>query len=245
LIIDNKTNGKVGDALAANITPQSKFSCVSGAFSIFGFEALREDLLKLENSRFIITQLKDLKSVDQKSTVSFLGDKFEVRLRNQLGQAKIALECAAWIRSSAQVKTAKQVGTLNQTLFHIQNPETDSFAIQGSSQFTSSGLGFSESANFDINMGVTDAVNIHALGDWFNAIWNNDSAVEDAKEIFLSQLELLHKDQAPQFIYFLTLFNLFKDYLEDLNEEKIIRSKTGFKDTLVWSKLYKFQKTVS
>ena len=91
-------------------------------------------------------------------------------------------------------------------------------------------------------MGMTDSTNIAALGNWFDAIWNNPGAVEDAKQILLDKLELLYKDQSPQFIYFLTLFNLFRNYLEDLDEEKIIRSKTGFKHTLVWNKLYKFQK---
>lgn len=243
MIIDNKTNGKVGDALSGSLMSETKLSAVTGAFSIFGFDAISQHLNKIQNARLIITQLHQLAASGEKQSGSSLsGDKFEIRLRNELKQAKIARECAQWVQQKAQVRTTKQNGSVNQTLFHVDNGSAPGLAIQGSSQFTSSGFGYSESASFDINMGFSDDANVSALENWFDAIWNNSSAVEDAKQVLLSQLELLYKDQPPQFIYFLTLFNLFRDYLEDLNEEKIIRSKTGFKHTLVWNKLYKFQK---
>ncbi len=243
MIIDNKTNGKVGDALASTLTPESKFSAVTGTFSIYGFSALDKQLGKIHDARLLITQLHQTSYAPEKPhDFAIAGDKFEVRLRNELQQAKIAKDCAHWIQNKVQVRATKHAGAINQTLFHVRNGVEPTLAIQGSSQFTSSGFGYSESASFDINMGFTDSANINALGNWFDAIWNNPSAVEDAKQLLLNKLELLYKDQSPQFIYFLTLFNLFRDYLEDLNEEKIIRSKTGFKDTLVWNKLYKFQK---
>ena len=247
LIIDNKTSGKVGDILSSHLTPESKLSVVTGAFSIYGFNALSECLNKIQDARLIITQLRAAHVLPDNQTsnlaaYSLTGDKFEIRLRNELKQASVAKKCAQWIQDKTQVRAAKQSGSLNQTLFHVENGSASDIAIQGSSQFTHSGLGYSESTNFDINMGMTDSTNIAALGNWFDAIWNNPGAVEDAKQILLDKLELLYKDQSPQFIYFLTLFNLFRNYLEDLDEEKIIRSKTGFKHTLVWNKLYKFQK---
>ncbi len=46
----------------------------------------------------------------------------------------------------------------------------------------------------------------------------------------------------PEFLYFFTLYHIFKDFIGELDEEKIIRTKTGFKNTLVWNKLYNFQR---
>lgn len=243
MIIDNKKNGKVGDVIASTLTSETTLSAVTGAFSIFGFSALDTYFGKIHAARLLITHLHQPSRATKKpQEYSITGDNFEVRLRNELRQAKIAKDCAHWIKSKVEVRATKQAGSVNQTLFHMRDGGEPKLAVQGSSQFTSSGFGYSESATFDINMGFKDVANINALGEWFDAIWNSPDVAEDVKQLLLDKLELLYKDQPPQFIYFLTLFSLFRDYLEDLNEEKIIRSKTGFKDTLVWNKLYKFQK---
>lgn len=92
-----------------------------------------------------------------------------------------------------------------------------------------------------MNMCLTDSTATQGMLEWFNAIWDSPSA-SDAKQLLLDQLNQLTQDKSPQFIYFLTLYHLFKDFLEEIDEDSIIKSKTGFKDTRVWNKLYKFQK---
>ena len=103
------------------------------------------------------------------------------------------------------------------------------------------GLGFSESDQFDMNMCLNDPSATQSILAWFNAIWDTPTATE-AKQLLLDQLNQLTEDQSPQFIYFLTLYHLFKDFLEEIDEDSIIKSQTGFKETVVWNKLYKFQK---
>ena len=93
-----------------------------------------------------------------------------------------------------------------------------------------------------MNMCVRDVGNTTSMLQWFDAIWENVHDTVDVKDLFLENLDALVADQSPEFIYFLTLYHLFKDVLEELDEESIIRSKTGFKDTIVWNKLYKFQR---
>ena len=172
--------------------------------------------------------------------IHLTGDKFETRLRNQLKQSHIARECARWLeKKKVDVRKVKQVGSIGQTLFHLDKESP--FAVQGSSHFTTSGLGYSESTSFDMNMGISDVENTRALLTWFDSIWES-AAVEDAKKILSRQLQVLFEDRTPQFIYFLTLYNIFKEFIEDIDEDAIIRSKTGVNDTKVWNMLYRFQR---
>ena len=115
-------------------------------------------------------------------------------------------------------------------------------AVQGSSDFTAAGLGQVDSSKYYMNTLLTDSDATTALLQWYDEIWNNPVAVAEAKGELIRQLSILTEEKSPAFIYFLTLYNLFKDFLADLDEENIIKTKTGFKDTLVWKMLYKFQK---
>lgn len=243
MLIDNRKTAKIGDTLKASLNGGSRLSILSGLFSIYAFDALKKELSKTRSTRLLLTQLGfNDKTVDTNIAPQLNGDRFELRLRNQLNQAKVAAECAKWIEKQAQVKTAVRSGLIPQTLFHVSNESNESIAIQGSSQFTSTGLGYTESDSFDMNMCVKDLENTKGLLQWFDSLWTNETMVADAKELLLQQLNYLAEEKPAQFIYFVTLYNLFKDYLEEFDEEKIIKSKTGFKNTLVWNKLYKFQR---
>lgn len=75
----------------------------------------------------------------------------------------------------------------------------------------------------------------------FNELWEDDSVVQDVKQKVLEQMQVLYKENTPEFIYFVMLYNVFNNYLDELTEDNIVKSRTGFKDTLIWNKLYKFQ----
>ena len=242
MLLDNRKNGKVGDELRRHIDAGSKLSVISGLFSIYGFDALKKELRQIDKLRLVIAQDPANTNASGAGFEFLAGDGFELRLKNQLNQAQIAKECARWINDKAEVRSATNPPALGQNLFHLQGSNGSAVAIQGSSSFTSTGLGNVESDRYHMNMCTSDAPNTSALLEWFETIWNDPSAVKDAKQLLLRQLENLVKDQSPEFIYFLTLYNIFKDFLEEIDEENIIKTKTGFKDTLVWNKLYKFQR---
>jgi len=77
---------------------------------------------------------------------------------------------------------------------------------------------------------------------WFNEIWNDKQLTQDVKEEVLKNIQCIYKENSPELLYFITLYNLFKDYLEEISEDNIIKTRTNFKESLVWNKLYKFQK---
>lgn len=241
MLIDNKNNAKIGDKLKESIQQNSKLSIISGLFSIYAYDALKAELAKVDSVRLLLSRTKANVDANDHLNISLTGDDNETRLRNKLNQSKIARECANWIATKSKVNITQRSGAVSQTLYHVAG-DSSNLAIQGSSNFTTAGLGYTESSSFDMNMGFTDTENTSALLSWFDSIWNNQVAVQEAKGLLQQQLELLFKDQPPQFIYFLTLYNIFKDFINDIDEEKIIRSKTGFKNTIVWNKLYKFQR---
>lgn len=243
MLLDNKKNGKVGDELKKHLSTGTKLSVMSGLFSIYGFEALKKELKSVDGARFLLFPASSNDNGDDFVTFPMLeGDDFELRFKNQLNQMQIAKECSKWLAEKAEVRTARSPQSFGQNLMLAKGADANAVAIQGSSTFTSTGLGYSESNRFHMNMCAKDAPSTSAMLDWFEGIWHDPQATEDAKGLLLKQLERLSADQSPEFVYFLTLYNLFKDFLEDIDEENIIKSKTGFKDTIVWNKLYKFQR---
>ncbi len=241
MIIDNKVN-TLKSELSGRINVGDKLSILTGLFSIFAFKELSEHLGNLESSKIIFTQFKGFNASDLDNISPFgnlTGTKFETRFRNQLNQHKIAKEFASWVESKASIKLVNQQGMLSNTLIHLDGDNTCSYT---GANFTGAGLGISQSESLDMITGSSEPEETSQMLQWFNSIWGNQHQLKDAKDLLLEQLDKLYRDNQPEFLYFLTLCHLFKDFVEDLDNERIIRSKTGFKETNVWNKLYNFQK---
>ena len=236
MLIDNKTNGKVIEELKKAIQSPSKLAVLSGLFSIYGFSSLKKELQKVDEFRLLISRWDDA------CLQSISGVQLETRLKNQLDQKRVASECAVWLKKGVEARSiTSAVASPPQNMFHVSNKIDDGFAVQGSSHFTAAGLGTVKSDAFEMNLGVSDAGTKDLL-QWFDSIWHDPKATKDIKEELLNHLDYLASEKPANVVYFITLYNIFKEYLEDIDEESIIRSKTGFKDTLVWNKLYKFQR---
>ena len=57
----------------------------------------------------------------------------------------------------------------------------------------------------------------------FEALWDNEDLLEDVKDEVLEQMKTMHKENPAEFIYFLSLYNIFSGNLDALDEDKIIR----------------------
>ena len=169
------------------------------------------------------------------------GNEFEIKLRNEMKQAAIAKECAEWLEKKAEIKSLKQANPAQPRLVYIENPE-DNVSINGTVDFTSDGLGITPSNRLDSNMCLYGKDYTIGFLQAFNELWENTAAVQDVKDKVLEQMRILYKENTPEFVYFVTLYNIFNNYLDELTEDNIVKSRTGFKDTLIWNKLYKFQK---
>ena len=243
VLLDNKSQGKVGDALGKSIQADARLSVVSGLFSIYGYAVLKNQLAQIDALRLLVpsnnagSMLPGDKQPFQVAGIA--GDEGDRRFRNSLNLTEIARECAGWLEQKADIRAVSL--PVFQNLFHIENTEGSTVAIHGSSPFTSSGLGFTPSRGYEMNTCFTTPTETESLLKWFEAIWSNSEATVDVKSFVLAQLETIFANKSPELVYFLTLYNVFREYLGELEEDKIIKTRTGIKDTLVWGKLYKFQ----
>ncbi|WP_141138047.1 helicase-related protein, partial [Vibrio sp. V06_P1A73T115] len=227
------------DTLTDSIQYNDKLSVMTGLFSIYAFDHLKDSLDKLESARLLFSQAKGFDSLNVTSPFgSFNGSELENKFRNQLNQKAIAKEFARWIEGNVSVRLVKQAGAVNQHITHVSS--SNSLAISGA-QFNGQGIGLTATNGFDM-ISLAHFEQAKELLEFFNRVWSSKGQVVDAKEQLKAELSKLTADNTPQFIYFLTLYNIFKDFVGDLQEESILKTKTGFKDTIVWNKLYKFQR---
>ncbi|MGL5351438.1 MAG: helicase-related protein [Cetobacterium sp.] len=249
--LDNKTNGRVIDKLKDDLRSGTKVSIISAYFTIYAYEHLRKELGKIESLRLFFSEptfIKDKKDINREFKLSgsyergLAGDRYEMSLKNELKQSEIAKECADWIRNKVEVRAYDEEYSLPQKMYLMENKKQESSCIIGSSDFTSGGLGLVASSKPEMNTYVKNSMYTSQMVNQFNMFWNDTSKVKDVKKSLLETLEGVYKENTSEFIYFVTLYNIFKDYLDNLSEEDIVKSKTGFKESVVWNKLYNFQK---
>ena len=246
--LDNKRE-KVVDELKNALRKGSNLSVISAYFTIYAYEHLKKEMSRIEKMRFLFKEPTFVKKddellrqyyIDRKGEKDISGNEFEIRLRNEMKQSSIAKECSKWIRNKVEMKSFKKPNPAQPRMIHIDNPK-DAVMINGTVDFTTDGLGITPSNRIDSNMCIYGKDMTAAFLHQFDEIWNDNMTVEDVKEKVLEQMQILYKENPPEFIYFITLYNLFYNCLDELTEDNIIKSKTGFKDTLIWNKLYKFQ----
>ncbi len=247
-VLDNKKH-RVVDELREELNKGSKLSVISAYFTIYAYAELKKELNKIDKMRFIFTEPtfvnKDKELIrayfiDRNNEKMVSGNEFEIKLRNEMKQAAIAKECAEWLKSKAEIKSLKQANPAQPRLVYIENPE-DNVSINGTVDFTSDGLGITPSNRLDSNMCLYGKDYTISFLQAFNELWEDDTSVQDVKQKVLEQMQVLYKENTPEFVYFVTLYNVFNNYLDELTEDNIVKSRTGFKNTLVWNKLYKFQ----
>jgi len=171
------------------------------------------------------------------------GNDFELKLRNKLTQSAIAKECADWLRRKVHIKSYRETDSAQMRLAYVENADAaQDVAIHGTVDFSSDGLGLTPSARNDSNTCMYGRDMTQGFLQHFENIWNNPTAVKDVTEKVLSEMEVLYRENTPETVYFITLYHIFEAYLGELTEENIIKTKTGIKESLVWNKLYKFQR---
>ncbi len=248
LIRDNREYGNVGDFLREKIKEGSELSIVSAYFTIFAYYELHEQLEKIKNMRFLFGEPTFVKSFDVDSkSYKIEDDSIVISPKERLNQKDCAKKCADWLREKAEIKSIVKPNFLHGKMYYIhrqiQDLKEDS-VIAGSSNFTTSGLGLKDKANnIELNLIVDSESQKNEIKGWFDKIWNDTSSgiVEDVKEEVLKYLEQLYKENEPELVYFKTLYSVFKDYLEEQKNNKLF-DETAFKDTVIWNKLYEFQK---
>ena len=243
-IRDNRHRGSVGAFLKSEIENGSSLSVVSAYFTINAYHALKGSLDKIDGLRFLFSEPNFISSIDPEKTDEKIFKIVDagLKLHNQLQQRPIAKACAEWIKEKVEIRSTRQSNLLHGKMYHIAQNGVEK-AIMGSSNFTVRGLGLSPPHdNIELNMEVEAAQDRRDLKAWFDEIWSDKEHVIDVKDDVLLYLEQLYRNHAPEFIYYKTLFHLFKRFLDDQEEWGLLTEPTQLIDTKIWNALFEFQK---
>ncbi|MCI4411823.1 MAG: DEAD/DEAH box helicase family protein [Thiotrichales bacterium] len=254
-IIDN-INRLLGDDMQLTIQPNNRLKIAASYFSIFAFEALKKELSSIDELQFIFTsptfmpsEVTDKVKKERRQFVlqtnlaehSINGTAFEIQLRNKLTQKAIAKECAQWIRKKATFKSNKTQAPM-QPFAAVQNNSQDTvyMPIQG---FTAVDLGYQQgNAISNIVNKFTETPFTNTYLSLFDQLWHDQSKLEDVTEQICQQIDSVYQENAPERIYFFMLYNIFKDFLDEMDEDVLPNDRTGYLDTLIWNKLFNYQK---
>lgn len=252
-LVNNKGDNTLVQTLKDEVKNGSKIAVASAYFSIYAFEELKRELTKAKEFRFLYTQPtfydhEQDKNYQYKLKVikenypTFDGNDFELPLRNKMNSKSVAKEVSKWIRENAQFKTILGENSFPKQMI-VKNEKGRDVQIQSEIQFTADGLGITQSnrlASFPVIFDggpLTDQ-----LINEFNRIWNDEAKVKDVTQEVLQQLQMISQENSPEWLYFVTLYHIFSENLEGLSEDNIIKEGTNFKDTVIWNKLYPFQR---
>ena len=78
--------------------------------------------------------------------------------------------------------------------------------------------------------------------DIFNELWKDKSRLQDVTDEVLNSISTMYSENPPEFIYYVTLYNIFSEFLDDISEDVLPNDAVGFKQTKIWNMLYNFQK---
>lgn len=254
-IIDN-VNRLLGDNLKQTLISGAKLKIAASCFSIYAFEALKKELEAIESLEFIFTsptfvpnEVTDQVRKERREfhipkierEKSFYGTEFEIQLKNQLTQRAIAKECAEWMRRKAQFRSNRGKAPMQQFV-SIKGKDADTvyLPLHG---FTAVDLGYQQgNAVSNIVNKIDEPTMTGVYLALFDQIWNDPEKLEDVTARLCDHIASVYQENSPERIYFLMLYNIFNEFLEDLNEDVLPNDLTGYQDSLIWQKLFNFQR---
>ena len=243
----NNTTKTLKDDLSVEIKKGSKLSIAAAYFSIYAFQELKQELQGIEELRFIFTSPTFTTEKAKKEKREFYiprlnrerslcGTEFEVKLRNELTQKAIARECAEWIRDKVTFKS----NITNENMMGFINLDKKNYMpING---FTTVDLGCERGNNAYNMVQKTEVPFSIAYIELFETLWNDATKLQEVTNEVIENITVAYNENSPDFIYFVTLYNIFNEFLEDISEDTLPNEATGFKESKIWSMLYNFQK---
>lgn len=241
----------VRDDMTTTIAKGSKVSVAAACFSMYAYKELKKQLEGVGEFRFIFTSptFTTEKASKEKREFyiprlnresSLYGTEFEIKLRNEMTQKSIAKECADWIRRKAVFKS--NITGENMQGFMTVESSTEQVAYMPMTGFTTVDIGC-ERGNNSYNMtNRMEAPFSTQYMQLFEKIWNDRSKMQDVTDVVIENISSAYNENSPEFIYFMTLYHVFSEFLADISEDVLPNESTGFKESKIWNLLYDFQK---
>ena len=249
-IFDN-INDIVRDDMISTINKGSKISIAAACFSIYAYKELKEQLEQIDECRFIFTAPTFIKEKTEKQKREFYiprlnrenslyGTEFELKLRNEMNQKAIAKECAEWIKRKAIFKSnitgENMTGFVNVT---NSNSATTYMPING---FTTVDIGCERGNNTYNMINRFESPFADSYINLFESLWNDKNKLQDVTNIVIDNMTSVYNENSPESIYFLILYHVFSEFLNDISTDELPNEATGFKQSKIWNMLYDFQR---
>ena len=246
---DNITN-IVRDDMTETMEKGSRVSIAAACFSMYAYAELKKQLESVEELRFIFTSPTFIAEKDSKQKREFYipkhnreqslyGTEFEIKLRNEMTQRAIARECADWIRRKATFKS-NTTGENMGGFMTVETPQ-ENYTYMPMNGFTTVDIGCERGNNaYNLVNRFENPMTSEYLRT-FDAIWLDKEKLQDVTDIVIENIATAYNENAPELIYFITLYNVFSEFLEDISEDVLPNEATGFKESKIWGMLYDFQ----
>lgn len=249
-IFDNVTE-IVRDDMASTIGKGSKVSIAAACFSMYAYKELKKQLEQVDECRFIFTSPTFITEKSEKQKREFYiprlnresslyGTEFEIKLRNEMTQKAIAKECADWIRRKATFKS----NTTNEIMggFMTVTGPTRNVAYMPISGFTTVDIGCDRGNNSYNMTNRFEAPFSAQYIQLFESLWNDKKKLQDVTDVVIENISTAYNENSPEFIYYMTLYHVFSEFLDDISEDELPNEATGFKQSKIWNMLYDFQR---
>ena len=249
-IFDNVTD-IVRDDLKQTVKRDSKVSVAAACFSMYAYKELKSQLEQIDEFRFIFTSPTFIKEKAEKQKREFYiprlnresslyGTEFEIKLRNEMTQKAIARECADWIRSKATFKS--NITGENMGGFMTVDTPAEQVAYMPMNGFTTVDIGCERGNNSYNMVNRMEAPFSTQYMQLFETLWHDTEKLQDVTDVIISNISTAYNENSPEFIYFMTLYNVFSEFLDDISEDVLPNEATGFKQSKIWNMLYDFQR---
>ena len=249
-IFDNVTD-IVRDDLKQIVKRGSKVSIAAACFSMYAYKELKAQLEQVDEFRFIFTSPTFIKEKAEKQKREFYiprlsresslyGTEFEIKLRNEMTQKAIAKECADWIKRKTTFKS--NVTGENMGGFMTVAAPAEEVAYMPMNGFTTVDIGCERGNNSYNMVNRMEAPFSTQYMQLFESLWNDKDKMQDVTDVIISNISTAYNENSPEFIYFMTLYNVFSEFLDDISEDVLPNEATGFKQSKIWSMLYDFQR---
>ena len=249
-ILDN-INQTVKDDMKSSIRKGSKISIAASCFSMYAYKELKKQLEEIDECRFIFTSPTFVTDKVEKQKREFYiprlnrenslyGTEFELKLRNEMTQKAIAKECADWIRRKVKFKS-NTTGENMGGFVTVENKQQQ-VAYMPMNGFTTVDIGCERGNNSYNMVNRFEAPFSLSYIQLFETVWNDKDKLQDVTDTVIENITTAYNENSPEFIYFLTLYHVFSEFLDDISEDDLPNEATGLKESKIWSLLYDFQR---
>jgi len=232
-LIRNSGTDRVIDLLRPQITAARQLDVVTPAFSLFAYSEMLHELAALERCRLVLPPAG--------TDLAVLGSDADRAARNRLQTRWLARLLMQWLENKTEVRRA--VGAVPQGAFVLRDGETRPLQVLlGSLAFSTDGLGLTPGNPLSLIQASETPEEATLLSQWFDVQWSSLVGDAGAKATLMGEMQSLAAHRDPFLVYTFILHHIFRDRSDDLDEERIIKSATGIRNTVVWKKLYRFQR---